>query len=137
MTITGTVRVVGIFGDPVAQSLSPLMQNAALPAAGIDAVYVPFHVTPSQLGDAILRAIRSLGLLGVNLAIPHKEAACGLVEELDSAALVNCSRNWPRNLRARLLLSRERKLSACGLKRLRRQGSCAPFLTLHAAKNEI
>lgn len=85
MVIAGTTRIVGIFGDPVAHSLSPLMQNAALQAAGIDAVYVPFHVTPAQLHDAV-QAIRPLGILGVNLTIPHKEQACALVDELDPAA---------------------------------------------------
>lgn len=87
MPITGKTRIVGIFGDPVAHSLSPLMQNAALQAAGIDAVYVPFHVTAAQLRDAI-GAIRTLGLTGVNLTIPHKEAACCLVDELDPVAVL-------------------------------------------------
>lgn len=85
MPITGTTRVVGIFGDPVTHSLSPPMQNAALRAAGIDAVYVPFHVTASGLGEA-LRAIRAMHILGVNLTVPHKEAACALVDELDPEA---------------------------------------------------
>jgi shikimate dehydrogenase len=88
MFITGKTRVVGIFGDPVAHSLSPLMQNAALQAAGIDAVYVPFHVTPARLCEAV-SAIRVLGMQGVNLTIPHKEAACALVDDLDpTAALI-------------------------------------------------
>lgn len=88
MFITGRTRVVGIFGDPVAHSLSPLMQNAALQAAGIDAVYVPFHVTPAQLCDAV-SALRVMGMQGVNLTIPHKETACALVDELDpTAALI-------------------------------------------------
>lgn len=97
MPISGNTRIVGIFGDPVAHSLSPLMQNAALQSAGIEAVYVPFHVTPAQLCDAV-RAIRALGLVGVNLTIPHKETACRLVDELDPTAeligavntIVNC-----------------------------------------------
>lgn len=85
MTITGTTRIVGIFGDPVAHSLSPRMHNAALAAAGIDAAYVPFHVAPDHLAAA-MQAIRALGILGVNLTIPHKEAACALVDELDPLA---------------------------------------------------
>ena len=85
ITLSGSTRVVGLFGDPVAHSLSPLMQNAALRAAAIDAVYVPFHVTPEQL-CAALEAVRALDLVGVNLTIPHKEAACALVDELDPAA---------------------------------------------------
>ena len=85
MIITGTTRIVGIFGDPVAHSLSPRMHNAALAVAGIDAAYVPFHVAPEQLPAAV-QAIRSLGMIGVNLTIPHKEAACDLVDELDPLA---------------------------------------------------
>ena len=88
MAITGTTRIVGIFGDPVAHSFSPMMHNAALGAAGIDAVYVPFRVTPGQLREAVA-AIRSLGLLGINLTIPHKEAACALVDELDPVAALS------------------------------------------------
>ena len=68
MVITGSTRIVGIFGDPVAHSFSPMMHNAALEAAGIDAVYVPFHVTPGQLREAVA-AIRSLDLIGINLTI--------------------------------------------------------------------
>jgi len=64
------------------------MHNAALAAAAIDAVYVPFHVTPGQLRDAVT-AIRCLGLHGVNLTIPHKEPACGLVDELDEDAALS------------------------------------------------
>jgi shikimate dehydrogenase len=85
MQMSGKTDVVGIFGDPVAHSLSPRMQNAAIQASGLDAVYVPFHVTAAQLCDAV-KAIRAMSIRGVNLTIPHKEAACELVDELDAAA---------------------------------------------------
>lgn len=85
MQLSGKTAVVGIFGDPVAHSLSPRMQNAAMEASGLDAVYVPFHVTAAQLCDAV-KAIPALAIRGVNLTIPHKEAACGLVDELDAQA---------------------------------------------------
>ena len=85
MLLSGKTDVVGIFGDPVAHSLSPRMQNAAIEASGLDAVYVPFHVTTAQLCDAV-QAIRALSIRGVNLTIPHKEAACALVDEVDAQA---------------------------------------------------
>ncbi|MCK4509611.1 MAG: shikimate dehydrogenase [Desulfuromonadales bacterium] len=85
MQLTGKTTVVGIFGDPVEHSLSPRMQNAAIKSSGLDAVYVPFHVTPTQLCDAVA-AIRAMSLRGVNLTIPHKEAACHLVDEMDKPA---------------------------------------------------
>src|SRR5210317_90684 len=88
MQLSGKTEVVGIFGDPVEHSLSPRMQNAAIEAAGLDAVYVPFHVTAAQLCDAV-SGIRAMALRGVSLTIPHKEKACTLVDELDGhAALV-------------------------------------------------
>lgn len=102
MLITGTTRIVGIFGDPVAHSLSPRMHNAALTAAGINAVYVPFHVMPEQLPEAV-RAIRTLGLVGVNLTIPHKEVACGLVDELDPTAALAGAVNTIVNRQGRLI----------------------------------
>jgi len=85
MQVSGKTDVVGIFGDPVAHSLSPRMQNAAIQASGLDAAYVPFHVTTAQLCDAV-KAIRAMSIRGVNLTIPHKEAACELVDELDASA---------------------------------------------------
>ncbi len=85
MQIAGDTTIVGIFGDPVKHSLSPKMQNAAIQASGLNAVYVPFHVTAAQLCDAI-NGIRALGMRGVNLTIPHKETACQLVDELDESA---------------------------------------------------
>lgn len=85
MTIRGTTRILGIFGDPVAHSRSPLMQNAALAQAGIDAVYVPFHVRPEHL-EAAVASIRSLDLWGVNVTVPHKEAVLRYLDVVDSAA---------------------------------------------------
>ncbi|MBI5379723.1 MAG: shikimate dehydrogenase [Nitrospirae bacterium] len=85
MKITGTTRVLGIFGYPVAHTLSPAMHNAALEALGIEACYLPFEVASADLPGAI-EGIRSLGLLGVNLTIPHKEAALPLMDALSEEA---------------------------------------------------
>jgi shikimate dehydrogenase len=85
MLLTGKTQVLGIFGDPVQHSLSPRMQNAAIKVSQLDAVYVPFRVTRAQLCNAVM-AVRAMGLRGVNLTIPHKEAACSMVDELDENA---------------------------------------------------
>jgi shikimate dehydrogenase len=85
MKLTGKTRILGIFGDPVAHSLSPLMQNAALRHAGIDAVYVPFHVAAEGLDEAV-RALRVLDIWGVNVTVPHKEAVCACLDEVDASA---------------------------------------------------
>lgn len=85
MQWSGKTIVVGLFGDPIKHSLSPRMQNAAIAASGLDAAYVPFHVTATRLSDAI-EGIRAMEVRGINLTIPHKEAACHLVDELDENA---------------------------------------------------
>lgn len=83
--VTGASRVYGIIGWPVRHSLSPVMQNAAFSAAGIDAVYVPFPVTPEQLPHAV-QGLRALHVCGINVTIPHKTAIMPLLDELDPAA---------------------------------------------------
>ncbi len=85
MTIRGTTGILGIFGDPVAHSLSPAMQNAALRQCGIDAVYVPFHVRPQRLEGAVA-AVRSLDIRGVNVTVPHKEEICRYLDAIDAEA---------------------------------------------------
>ena len=76
---------LGIFGDPVAHSLSPQMQNAALRACKIDMQYARFHIRPNELRSA-LRFLRELDFVGVNLTVPHKIAAFAQIDEADKFA---------------------------------------------------
>jgi shikimate dehydrogenase len=71
--VTGTTQVLGIIGDPVSHSLSPPMQNAALRHLGWDGIYVPFPVASDQIPQA-LAGLWALGIVGVNVTIPHKQA---------------------------------------------------------------
>jgi len=85
MILSGTSRIYGLLGDPVAHSLSPLMQNRAFQAQHIDAVYLPFHVFPDDLSEAV-SGIRALNIAGVNVTIPHKEAILPFLDKIDPAA---------------------------------------------------
>ena len=76
---------LGVFGDPVAHSLSPQMQNAALKHCRIDMQYVRFQISPDELREA-LNLIRDLKFVGVNLTVPHKIAALKLVDDLEESA---------------------------------------------------
>ena len=76
---------LGVLGDPVAHSLSPQMQKAALEACQIDMQYGRFQISPGELGEA-LKLIRALDFVGANLTAPHKIAACAFMHELDANA---------------------------------------------------
>ncbi len=82
--MTGTI-VAGVMGWPVAHSRSPLLHGTWLRRYGIAGAYVPFAVRPERL-EAALRALPALGIAGVNLTVPHKEAAARIVDRLDPAA---------------------------------------------------
>jgi shikimate dehydrogenase len=77
--ISGETRLVGLLGDPVSQSLSPVMQNAAFAARGLDWAYVPLRVKSERLDDA-LRGLVALGFSGINVTTPHKLPVAKLIE---------------------------------------------------------
>ncbi|HXM04490.1 MAG TPA: shikimate dehydrogenase [Chthoniobacterales bacterium] len=83
-TNTGGVRL-GVLGDPVEHSLSPVMQNAALAARGLPYRYDRLLVSPPQLETAFA-CLRNLEFIGWNLTIPHKIAGYRLVNHLDREA---------------------------------------------------
>jgi shikimate dehydrogenase len=83
--VEGTTRVVGIVGDPVDHSLSPRMHNAAYRALGLDYVYVPLRPSRRALADAV-RAVKALGLAGVNVTVPFKEDVIRHVRRLTPTA---------------------------------------------------
>jgi shikimate dehydrogenase len=76
--ISGETRLVGLLGDPVSGSLSPLMQNAAFAVCGLDWAYVPLPVRADQL-EAALHGLAPLGFAGANVTTPHKLAVARLV----------------------------------------------------------
>jgi shikimate dehydrogenase len=84
-TITSETRVVAVIGDPVEHSRSPAMHNAAFAALGLDWVYVAFPV-PRGEGTAAVRAVRVLGMAGLNVTMPHKADAAAACDEMAPAA---------------------------------------------------
>ncbi|MER1986069.1 MAG: shikimate dehydrogenase [Solibacillus sp.] len=74
-----------VIGDPIAQSKSPEMHNAWYEEAGVDATYIPVHVKPDDLQQAV-EAFKLLGTSGWNVTIPHKQAIIPYLDELDSLA---------------------------------------------------
>jgi shikimate dehydrogenase len=77
--ISGRTRLVSLLGHPVADSLSPRMQNAAFAARGLDWAYVACDVSPDAV-EAVVRGLAAAGFAGANVTTPHKEAAAVLTE---------------------------------------------------------
>lgn len=71
--INADTQVFGVLGDPIAQSHSPLVHNAAFRKAGLNAVYLPFRV-PGDALEQTLRDFAWLDVQGYSVTIPHKEA---------------------------------------------------------------
>jgi shikimate dehydrogenase len=76
---------LGVFGDPVAHSLSPQMQNAALRTFEINMQYARFHIRANELRSA-LRFLRELDFVGINLTVPHKIAGLAQIDMADESA---------------------------------------------------
>lgn len=77
--------VAAVIGWPISQSLSPVIHNAAFRHHGDNWSYVAYPIEPGDAGSAIA-AMRSGGLQGLNVTMPHKDAVADLVDELDASA---------------------------------------------------
>lgn len=83
--ITGTTKLLGVIGDPVEHSLSPVMHNAAIASLGLDYVYLPLPVKPADL-DVAIAGFNAIGLIGFSITIPHKQSIIPLLSEVSAVA---------------------------------------------------
>ncbi|PKR54682.1 shikimate dehydrogenase [Thalassospira marina] len=84
-TLSGTSRLAGVMGWPVAHSKSPRLQGYWLAKYGIDGTYMPLPVAPENFASAV-KSLRDLGFAGVNVTIPHKQAVFDVCDELSDRA---------------------------------------------------
>ena len=85
-TISGATLVAGVAGAPVAHSLSPVLHNAWIAAAGLDAVYVAFP-TPAGGFTDFARGLRGGVVRGLNVTAPFKETALALADLASDRAM--------------------------------------------------
>ena len=78
-------RKAGIVGWPVAHSLSPVLHGYWLEKYGIDGTFERVPAEPGQF-EAVIAGLRAKGFSGVNVTVPHKEAAFALADKVDAAA---------------------------------------------------
>jgi shikimate dehydrogenase len=83
--ITGKTKLLGVIGDPVEHSLSPVMHNAAIESLGLNYVYVALPVKERDLATA-LDGFAAIDLSGFNVTIPHKQTIMPLLSQIDPVA---------------------------------------------------
>lgn len=93
IAISGTTRIFGMFGDPIAQAKAPGPVSRMLADGGVDAVLVPLHVPVGHVSAtfAALKAVPNFG--GALITIPHKVAMAQLVDRLSERARLTQSCN--------------------------------------------
>jgi|UniRef100_A0A8J4M640 shikimate dehydrogenase len=86
MTIlTGNARLAGVVGWPVGHSRSPRLHGFWLERHGIDGAYVPLAVAAEEFATAIL-GLSAAGFAGLNVTLPHKQAAFALCDVIEPSA---------------------------------------------------
>ena len=82
MMIDGKTRTLGLLGDPVEHTMSPLIHNTLSEKLGLNNVYVPFHTKAENL-EAAVKGAYALNILGLNVTVPHKNEVMQYLSELD------------------------------------------------------
>ena len=85
MEVDSSTRLCCLIGHPVKHSVSPQMHNAAFKELGLNCIYLVFDVLEESLGEAV-NGLRSIGVLGFNVTIPHKIRIIKFLDELDGSA---------------------------------------------------
>lgn len=85
MRVDGSTKLLAVIGDPIAHTLSPMIHQIFIESRGDQFAYVPFQVKPEHLQKAIEGAW-GLGIRGINVTIPHKQAVMACTYELDQSA---------------------------------------------------
>jgi shikimate dehydrogenase len=83
--ISGSTRLAAVIGDPVRHSLSPAIHNAAFAAADLDWVYVALPVATGD-GHRAVEAMRTFGIDGLSVTMPHKAVVADAADDLTTAA---------------------------------------------------
>lgn len=95
-------ELVGVFGDPVDENPTGVMEEAAFEAAGLPFRYLTIRVRREDLAAAI-QGMRAMNMRGINLTIPHKIAVIPYLDEMTQAAEIIGAVNTVINEKGRLI----------------------------------
>lgn len=83
--VDGATKLLGVIGDPIEHSLSPVMHNAAIAELGLNYVYLPFHIAAADLGTAVA-GFAAIQVQGFNITIPHKQSIMTFLDNITPVA---------------------------------------------------
>jgi shikimate dehydrogenase len=86
MILSGKSLIAGVIGNPVTHSLSPRLHGYWLQQYQIDGTYIPLQVAQEHLAE-VIKALPKMGLRGVNITVPHKEAVMAMLDAIDPVAM--------------------------------------------------
>lgn len=85
MEVNGRTRVMGLLGNPVEHTLSPVIHNSLNQILKKNGIYTPFLVNSEGL-EAAVKGAYELNVLGLNVTVPHKNQVMNVLAGVDSAA---------------------------------------------------
>ncbi len=80
-------ELVGVFGDPVDENPTVVLEEAGFRALGLNYRYLTFKVTPEDF-DVAMKSLKALHMKGINLTMPHKISVLPYLDEMSQAASV-------------------------------------------------
>lgn len=102
MDIDNRTLRMGLIGNPLGHSLSPLMHNKTMARMGMNGIYLPMEVYAPRLGEAV-QGLRALNFTGVNVTIPYKQAVIPYLDEMSPIARACGSVNLIQHREGRLI----------------------------------
>jgi len=102
LTINAKTSVYCVIGDPISHSLSPNIHNAAFKRLKLNSVYLAFKVQKEFLVEAV-KGLKSIGVKGFNVTIPHKVSIIPLLDKLDPLAEKIGAVNTVKNVDGKLI----------------------------------
>ncbi|WP_422443926.1 shikimate dehydrogenase [Thermoanaerobacterium sp. DL9XJH110] len=85
MNISVDTKLLGLFGNPLSFTLSPMMHNSAFEMLNLNYLYIPFEVKPENFED-VIKSIKYLNFIGGNVTSPFKTAIIKYLDEIDDKA---------------------------------------------------
>lgn len=99
--VTGRTKLLGIIGNPVEHSISPILHNTLSSLLGLDLVYVPLKVEKDDLA-LVVNALKSLDFVGFNVTIPYKKEIMKYIDENSIEAILMGAVNTVKKIDGKL-----------------------------------